>query len=172
MIGLAMYCPHCSQQQISEEMRFCARCGFPLAVVKELIANNGSLVTTLDEPQALALSRALKGAKQGAWIMLASLIGALIAALWTTLSDDFAVFFIAPCFGFALAVLRIFYAVFFESRGARERKQSSLPASPTKALSASPGVPVDVFRVSSKRTGEVVQPASVTEKTTTLLDDV
>jgi uncharacterized membrane protein YvbJ len=37
-----MYCPKCSQQQISDEMRFCSRCGFPLGAVKELIANDGA----------------------------------------------------------------------------------------------------------------------------------
>ncbi|HKQ53879.1 MAG TPA: zinc ribbon domain-containing protein [Pyrinomonadaceae bacterium] len=33
-----MYCPKCSQQQASEEARFCSRCGFQLSAVKELLA--------------------------------------------------------------------------------------------------------------------------------------
>jgi hypothetical protein len=28
-----MFCPHCGQEQISEEIRFCPRCGFLLADV-------------------------------------------------------------------------------------------------------------------------------------------
>ena len=136
------------------------------------MANGGSLVTTLNETQTQALSRTLKGVKQGAAIMLASFAGALVAVLWTIIDDDFAVFFIPPVIGFALAVLRIFYAILFEGRVAREKSSLPAPVWPTKALSASPGVPVDAFRVSSKRTAEVVQPPSVTENTTTLLDDV
>ncbi len=33
-----MYCPQCSQEQVSEHVRFCSRCGFQLNVVKELLA--------------------------------------------------------------------------------------------------------------------------------------
>ncbi len=33
-----MYCPQCSQEQVSEQVRFCSRCGFQLNVVKELLA--------------------------------------------------------------------------------------------------------------------------------------
>jgi hypothetical protein len=35
-----MFCPRCSQQQLSEETRFCPRCGFQLGVVKALLAND------------------------------------------------------------------------------------------------------------------------------------
>jgi ribosomal protein L37E len=37
-----MYCPKCSQQQVSEEVRFCSRCGFSLSAVRELIAGSES----------------------------------------------------------------------------------------------------------------------------------
>jgi len=32
-----MHCPKCGQQQVSDEMRFCSRCGFALGIVTELI---------------------------------------------------------------------------------------------------------------------------------------
>lgn len=38
-----MYCPRCGQQQISNETKFCSRCGFQMGLVSELIANNGFL---------------------------------------------------------------------------------------------------------------------------------
>ncbi len=38
-----MYCPRCSQQQISEETKFCSRCGLPLALVAEVLAHDGFL---------------------------------------------------------------------------------------------------------------------------------
>ena len=44
-----MHCPECGQQQISDEIRFCSRCGFPLAVVSQLVANRGTL-PGLSEP--------------------------------------------------------------------------------------------------------------------------
>ena len=38
-----MHCPRCGQQQISEETKFCSRCGFQLGLVAELLANGGVL---------------------------------------------------------------------------------------------------------------------------------
>ena len=38
-----MHCPKCGQQQISEDTRFCSRCGLQLGLVAELIANGGFL---------------------------------------------------------------------------------------------------------------------------------
>lgn len=38
-----MYCPRCGQQQVSSELRFCSRCGLPLSLVSEVVANGGSL---------------------------------------------------------------------------------------------------------------------------------
>ncbi len=46
-----MHCPRCGQQQVSEETKFCSRCGFQLAIVTELLANGGVL------PQLAALQK-------------------------------------------------------------------------------------------------------------------
>ena len=36
-----MYCPNCGQQQISDEMRFCSRCGLALSGLAEWLARGG-----------------------------------------------------------------------------------------------------------------------------------
>ena len=36
-----MYCPRCSQEQVSSEVSFCSRCGFLLTGVSEVTANDG-----------------------------------------------------------------------------------------------------------------------------------
>ena len=38
-----MHCPRCGQQQVSNETKFCSRCGFQMGLVSELLANNGFL---------------------------------------------------------------------------------------------------------------------------------
>ncbi len=43
-----MYCPRCSQLQISEETKFCSRCGFPLGLVTEILAHGGFLPQLTD----------------------------------------------------------------------------------------------------------------------------
>lgn len=38
-----MHCPRCGQQQISDQTKFCSRCGFQLGLVSELLAHGGFL---------------------------------------------------------------------------------------------------------------------------------
>jgi hypothetical protein len=38
-----MHCPRCGQQQVTEEIKFCSRCGFPLGLVSEILAHGGFL---------------------------------------------------------------------------------------------------------------------------------
>ncbi len=38
-----MFCPRCSQEQVSEETKFCSRCGFSLSLVAEVLTNGGFL---------------------------------------------------------------------------------------------------------------------------------
>ncbi len=38
-----MHCPSCGQQQASEETKFCSRCGLPLSLVAEVVAQGGYL---------------------------------------------------------------------------------------------------------------------------------
>lgn len=38
-----MHCPGCGQQQVSEETKFCSRCGLPLGLVSEILAHGGFL---------------------------------------------------------------------------------------------------------------------------------
>lgn len=38
-----MHCPRCGQQQVTEQTKFCSRCGFSLVVVADVIAHGGSL---------------------------------------------------------------------------------------------------------------------------------
>lgn len=38
-----MHCPSCGQQQVSNETKFCSRCGFPLGIVSEVLVHGGFL---------------------------------------------------------------------------------------------------------------------------------
>jgi hypothetical protein len=38
-----MFCPRCSQEQVSEETKFCSRCGFQLSLVSQMLAHGGVL---------------------------------------------------------------------------------------------------------------------------------
>lgn len=43
-----MHCPRCGQQQMSDEIKFCSKCGFQLGLVAELVANDGFLPQLAD----------------------------------------------------------------------------------------------------------------------------
>lgn len=38
-----MFCPRCSQEQVSEATKFCSRCGFSLNLISDLLAHGGFL---------------------------------------------------------------------------------------------------------------------------------
>lgn len=38
-----MFCPRCSQERISDKIKFCSRCGLPLDTVAEVVAGDGFL---------------------------------------------------------------------------------------------------------------------------------
>jgi len=175
-----MYCPQCSQQQISDEMRFCSRCGFPLGNVMQLVASGGE-VSTPEAPRKRKQSSPMKGVRQGTWIILGSLIYTLFVAVLSIIDDDFAILFLVSAVAFLAGLIRLLYAVFVQDR--RERKQQETQTNTPAAipghatgnaryqLGQPSGVPVDSFTRPIKTTAEVVQPPSVTENTTRLLDD-
>src|SRR4051812_28427762 len=68
-----MYCPNCGQQQVSDEMRFCSRCGFQLGAVSALLATGGA--STDGTPTKVKSGKSLlanRRTRQGAKIMFAS----------------------------------------------------------------------------------------------------
>ena len=179
-----MYCPQCSQQQVSDEMRFCSRCGFPLAGVRELIASGGALVEHGAEAQAGPLVRSQSGVRKGAWMMLASLAMTLVVALLTAINDDLAVFLFVPLLCFIFGFLRVLYGVFLARKRAPLVKgvasqphavplMSGQPGTTARSpeLSAPRGTPIEGFNPQRMKTAEMAQPPSVTENTTRLLDE-
>jgi hypothetical protein len=72
-----MFCPKCSQAQVSEQVRFCSRCGFRLDAVKELIENDA----LAEKPRAHAETSLppQKDISIGAALMF---IGGIVAMMW------------------------------------------------------------------------------------------
>ena len=162
-----MNCPNCSQQQISEEMRFCSRCGFPLGGVRELIASGATPVNPY--------YKAFRGMRQGMWWMLAAFPLIFFIAFLTAVDDDFAVFFLLPLLIFVIGFMRLLYAGFIQGRKARKKSETSsslssgMPA--PSELPPARMTPVTNFIPPKMQTSEIIQPPSVTENTTRLLDE-
>ena len=168
-----MYCPKCSQQQVSEEVRFCSRCGFLLTPVRELVARDSEAAEQGAIARANQLTRTQKGVRKGAWLMLASLAFTVFVGFLSVMDDDFAVLLFLPLLAFIVGFLRVLYGVFFaEKRAARltaatAQQTAGKPATPPQ-LAAPRTMPIESFNKGT--TAEMVSPPSVTENTTRLLE--
>jgi hypothetical protein len=181
-----MFCPKCGQQQASDSVRFCSRCGFQLEVVKELLLTDGALVQHEAEIRISRRSARNRGIRQGVMLMLLTALAVPVSALLARLG-------IVPREFIALAVLicpiggflRLVYALMFEE-GARSRKPVAAPAYNTHATPAhfqqghaeASALPPQQSKPASDyysgrriETAEMAQPPSVTENTTRLLDN-
>ena len=111
-----MYCPRCGQEQISDETRFCSRCGFLMTGVAELIAKGGALPQYLSGSSNTALTQRKKGLKRGGMLFLSGfLIVPLVAVMTIAIHvEPFAVA-IAALLTFVAGFLRMIFALIFES---------------------------------------------------------
>jgi hypothetical protein len=179
-----MYCPHCGQQQSSEEMRFCSRCGFPLGVIAQVLAQGGVLATRdADSSQGRRMSPRQRGVRQGAMLMLSALLIVPLIVFAVILSDFDSLIPLVPLSAIVCVVggfIRIAYALMFEDAGPRALHGASIPSTPLaqaqlnaptrdQALPPAQSTPVTDWR-RPQETAEIIQPPSVTENTTRLLE--
>lgn len=182
-----MFCPKCSQQQISPEVRFCSRCGFPLDGVAALLSNGGLLPGTQSiEWEKAPPSPRLKGVRQGALFIL---LGMFIVPLLIFMFEELkivpeAVPMAAALILFLGGFLRMVAALLLEDGPLRRKR---LPASTLNApagaqwlpgaagreaaLPPAQSVPASAYAPPRSDTSEIKQrPPSVTENTTRFLD--
>lgn len=179
-----MYCPHCGQEQTNEQIRFCSRCGFLLAGVAELMANEGILpVLTATADKSVSTPRK-RGLRQGLFIFLLTFLVVPIVAILTLMVRAEEPFFvaIAAILFFMGGLLRMAYALMFESNNPQEQTfeqsvyqsaQSLLSKKPeAAALPPQQSIPVSSYEPPLQgkwRDTNELTPKSVTENTTKLL---
>lgn len=177
-----MYCPQCGQQQASEEMRFCSRCGFPLGVITEVLAQGGVLATRDAESlgRRKRMSPRQRGLRQGAMLMLSTLLIVPIIVFTVILTDIDQLIPLIPLSAvvcFVGGLLRLVYALMFEADESYAAPLAASSFAPAQlnahtrgtALPPAQGMPVADWR-RRPETSEIVQPPSVTENTTKLLE--
>ena len=168
-----MYCPKCGQQQISEEMRFCSRCGLALSELAEWLAGGRSLPAKREE-KVDPMSRRRKGIRRAAKLMFFS--GALFPIfLIISIAEDDGGPMIVPVILFFIALTMMLYARLFSDKTAPATNQaaqtSALGSAPAYgALPPATNMPMPNVGRQQVRTNELAQPPSVTENTTRLLD--
>ena len=176
-----MFCPHCGQQQVSETVRFCSRCGFLLAGVSQVLALGGNLPPRLVHPSGGQMSPRRKGVKQGAMLMLSTILVVPVIAILSVsfLPHPEVVIPLAALLCFVGGLLRILYALLLEDNTPQiEAGQEAAYSAPHMAQ-VGPGSRVPTLPPAAANptlawrerpdTAEFAQPPSVTENTTRLL---
>jgi len=171
-----MFCPQCSQQQVSNEVRFCPRCGFPQSGVSHLLANGGNLPGIADPSAKPKPSPRKQGYKQAAILIMLMFILAPLTSMLNHLDTLPAVFFMA-------GIARLIYARWFQDGDPNPplnaprntftpQSFSSQPGNPNQSVYLPPGqgTPVNSFAPRRIDTAEIVERPSVTEHTTRLLE--
>jgi hypothetical protein len=174
-----MFCPKCSQEQVSDETRFCSRCGFQLNIVKALLTNDDFPPSTeIQKPDRRLRKRDLT---IGAAIMF---VFAFIAAAITVdmpPSHSARIILLSIAWLVLTLLINIKPIIQYFVRGevsaeGREsldsnfKTQTGLPNGfQNPALPGARSIPADLM-MPTANTAEMAQPLSITEPTTNLLN--
>ncbi len=170
-----MYCPKCGQQQVSDETKFCSRCGLPINVLAEWLAVGGVLAVREKEEAPLTLaSPRRKGINRGAKLVFLSVVLLPIFLGLSFLVDEPVPLFF-PFTIFLAGLSLMLYSRIFGEEVAPVKSQQAQPSRLRTKLSSTALPPASYIGMKgvgepSVRTAEMVQPPSVTEHTTKLLD--
>ncbi|MDQ1525355.1 MAG: zinc-ribbon domain [Pyrinomonadaceae bacterium] len=180
-----MYCPKCGQSQVSADVRFCSRCGFPLVVVGDVLATGGTLPAhspVYEGGVVRPVSPRRRGVKHGFALLLMS---ALLFPFFAIMHEAIGLpleFMALGAIGVLVAFIRIIYAAFFEESAPRVPHFNAPPQPYTPPIAsrlhaqeslppaAQHAAPVNDYRQPQVHTAEIMHPPSVTDHTTRLLD--
>ena len=171
-----MYCPNCGQQQISDEMRFCSRCGLALTGLAEWLAT-GVVPAPRSEISVSTESQRTKRMRRAYKLMFFT---GVLVPIFITMS--IAIDEPGPMvFGFGLffvASMMLIYARLFSDPTPHALPNHAAQPSALGSVSSHAYLPPQAAHPTMPgigrvrvRTNELAQPASVTENTTRLLDN-
>jgi hypothetical protein len=166
-----MFCPKCGQQA-SDEVRFCPRCGLPLAGVAAFAAGAESALVP-EAPRVPEQSPKQIGTRRGAKLMFFSVVLFPLFFGLSIFADSPGPLFV-PFSVFFAGLMWLLYARMFGEEPIDVRRHLARrdlkPGTDKRALGPQQFVPAPLFNQQRVNTAEIVQPPSVTENTTKLLD--
>ena len=169
-----MYCPNCGQQQLSDEMRFCSRCGLALSGLAEWLARGG--VPAKREEQAATPSPPRRRTRRAA-AKLMFVSGALLPVfIVISLLVEHGAPMVVPVILFFISLVIMLYTRLFRKETSPVRTHDAQTTALNSASARGPLPPASNMSMpgvgrQQVRTNELAQPPSVTENTTKLLDN-
>lgn len=167
-----MYCPRCSQQQVSNDASFCSRCGFQLGVVKGLLVTDGALPARAIDRQSGFLATGRKSVRRGAKLIFFSLVSLPVFFALSFINDSPGPL-LPPALAFLAGLTLVLYAWIFGEDLLPTKQEAKSPffggiaSSPNVLLQ--PGSSRGELRAARANTAEIIRPPSITEHTTKLL---
>lgn len=170
-----MYCPRCSQQAVSNNVRFCPGCGFRLEGVAELIANNDAFVSGEETAPKPRRSMVKRGALLGATLMFVSVpLFLTFLPYGLKRGPELVGFFfywlaLMTLIGVSGYVKRLITGIFSEEEPSPSKKIASTRGPVLPAAYGAPVADSDRQFVDAAKMGRL---SSVTEQTTSRLNNV
>jgi hypothetical protein len=177
-----MHCPSCGQQQVSNETKFCSRCGFPLGIVSDVLAHGGYLpqLAELSKKKKSLLTRRNGLAFSLIWCLFFLLV---MTPLWGILDLDKLAGASAIIGIFGGLIMLVSSAIFLKKDIVRfdhypqmppQQQQYGLHGASQTALPPQQSVPASFYaqpQAGRWRETNDLEPSSVTESTTRLLNE-
>ena len=179
-----MHCPSCGQQQISNETKFCSRCGMPLGLVSEVVAHGGFLPQLAQLNKKKTFFNKKNGVVFGTfWFIFFTLFCTAFFGILQAPEELVGILAITGVFGTMMII--IFSLIFLPSSKISMANLAHFQASPqpdrygvpaqhqNQALPPKQSIPASVYappQAGNWRDTNDLQPTSVTEGTTKLLD--
>src|SRR5262245_26795011 len=176
-----MYCPKCSHQVVSNNVRYCPGCGLWLHGVAEMVTNNGIFTAGEESSTKPRRSMVKRGALLGATLFfLSSLLFVLAIGRIPFRGEPAAVLFfnfiiwlalmaIIGVSGYLKRMITNIFNIFSEEEPSPSKKSAS-PRGPT--LTAAYSEPVVNSCQQFVDSAKVAQPSSITEQTTSRLNNM
>ena len=181
-----MHCPSCGQQQVSNETKFCSRCGMPLGIVSEVLMHGGFLPQLAQLNKKKTFFNKKNGVVLGAfWFIFLTLFCTAFFGILGAPEELVGIIAITGVFGSFMIILAsliflpsskpMFASLPQHQMPPPDQMQSAagLYGTAQTALPPQQSIPVEVYaapKTGNWRDTNDLEPASVTENTTRLLD--
>ena len=174
-----MFCPKCSQQQISDETRFCPRCGFQLNVVKALLASDDAPQTAeIEKTTDRSLRKRDMTVGAGVMFFFALIAAAITVDMPASHSSRIVLLVVAWLILSLLINLKPIIQYFLRADNSSPATEdfsvsktfSKFTSRGKNALPEARGIPAADLVMPNLNTAEMIQPPSITENTTNLLE--
>jgi hypothetical protein len=170
-----MFCPKCSQQQVSDETRFCSRCGFQLNVVKALLSDESLSQNTQIQNARRSFNKRDMTIGAALMFVFAFIAGAITVDMPS--SSSVPLIFLTIMWFVLVLLINIKPIIQYFLRPDSPTVDVPSKTSPnlfskfsSNALPTAQSIPAEDLIKPRFNTAEMAQPLSVTEPTTNLLD--